>query len=70
MLSCHGGCVSLPPQKTEIDAAPSAAWSEFVADPATPDQFMVAVSDWQRGHIPRAHQPPIRLHLLHQMLLI
>jgi hypothetical protein len=71
MLSCHGGCVSLPPQKTHIDAAPPAAWFDFVVvDQTAVGQHFGSFFDWERGKIQFAHQPPLRLHLLYQSLLI
>ena len=70
LLTCHG-CVTLPPQKTQIDAAPIAATFDLaVVDQMADGQLFGAFSGWERREIHSAHQPPLRLHLLHQSLLI
>lgn len=65
------GCVTLPPQKTEFDAAPLAAWFDLIAaDQTSNGPLLGSRSGWERGEELSAHQPPLRLHLLHQALLI
>jgi hypothetical protein len=70
-LACHGGCVTLPPQKTQIDFAPVGVWINWMADVPTALSRDAGVnSSRERGQPPTAVEPPVPLHLLHQSILV
>jgi hypothetical protein len=64
-LECHGTCVYVPPQKTQIDAPLTAAFVDAVQalQPLLLDRHDTTCP----GHFSDA---PLRVHLLHQILLI
>jgi hypothetical protein len=68
---CQGVCTYLPTQKTQLDFPTVFASIDLVATPAGNDDgelFALGVSGVV--HHPRSFEPPLRLHLLHQQLLI
>lgn len=68
--NCQGLCTYLPPQQTQVDTLESHVPVDFAAIvPATCDAQVAAVFCTVRTH-ETAAEPPLRLHLLHQILLI
>lgn len=68
---CHGVCTYLPTQKTVVDASSTDAGFDFDAPiPMILDGHLAAARlSWGRAHILN-DPPPIRLHLLYQVLQI
>lgn len=66
---CRGICVYVSSQKTEIDSTQLVIPCDFVA-PALLSHNFVTTELW-KSEGTRAHsEPPLRLHLLHQILVI
>ena len=70
-LECSGVCTFLPPEKTLIDAPQLVAGFDHLSVfPALAESQDVS-ANWTRVvHGPSELEPPLRLHLLHQSLLI
>jgi hypothetical protein len=67
-LECGAVCVFVQLQKTIVDGSPTA--SDVVAiDPALRDNRSETRLSWELA-TSAGHSPPLRLHLLHQILLI
>jgi len=70
-LECHSVCIALPPQKTVLDAAHDFTTFELaVINPSLPAGQAPTSADWERARVSVESGPPMRLHLLHQSLLI
>jgi hypothetical protein len=71
-LECQGVCTYLPTSKTVVDASAANNAFDFAAIAATllDGRLAVSVSPWARAHAPDDSPPRLRLHLLHQSLLI
>ena len=71
-LECQGICTYLPTQKTVIDASPAVAAFDFAAVIPTllDGRLAAAALSWDRTHTHNDSPPALRLHLLHQILLI
>jgi hypothetical protein len=68
---CHGFCVYVPAQKAQLDAPMALAPCDFAAIlPALAEAQLAAGPRWQRGCDPAHFESPLRLHLLHQIMLI
>lgn len=70
-LECHGTCTYVAPQKVQIDSPVATASFELAAVLATNADGLIAPEvphGWEL--LPNATQPPLRIHLLHQILLI
>lgn len=70
-LECHRLCVYVPTHKASVDGSDLLPFFAFLASDGTEwnSQLAVALS-WERTHEPLATEPSVRLHLLHQLLLI
>jgi len=67
---CHGLCTYLPVQKAQVDTQQLDLPMDFAAIlPATCDAQLAGSSKFLLLREPAA-EPPLRLHLLHQILLI
>lgn len=67
---CHGLCTYLPVQKAQVDTQQLDMPIDFAAIlPATYDAQVAGVLSFARVH-ENAAEPPVRLHLFHQVLLI
>ena len=71
-LKCQGVCTYLPTQKIVIDAQQLLNSIDYVAVVlATANSYSAsAASFWERSRVTRASKPPLRLHLLHQVILV
>ena len=70
-LECYGVCAFLPSQKVQLDSPELIVPLDSVAVlPAFSDMQLLAASPWEVSRGPTAVSPPLRLHLLHQILLI
>ena len=71
-LQCQGVCSYLPTQKTVIDASDVDSGLDFAAIiPTHLDGHLAAAAlPWGFAHTVNDSPPPLRLHLLHQILLI
>jgi hypothetical protein len=71
-LECQGVCNYVPTEKTQIDASPADAAFDFAAAIPTllGGHLAAATLSWDRAHTLNDSPPPLRLHLLHQILLI
>jgi hypothetical protein len=68
-IECEGLCTYLPPQKTHIDVAPLPVAFDCVAIlPARAESHPAPA--WEPSGGPAPAGPPLRLHLMHQILLI
>lgn len=69
-LECRGFCTYLPTQSTKVDMGDQPAL-DFVADIASlVDGKLASSPSWEHLVADINHAPPLRLHLLHQLLLI
>ncbi len=71
-LECQGVCTYLPTEKTQIDVSPAdTAFDLPAAIPALLDGHLAAARlSRVLAHTLDESPPPLRLHLLHQILLI
>src|SRR6267142_2333810 len=70
-VECEGTCNYLVPQKVQIDAPQTVALFDLIAAvPAVADVQAALARFWALGCSPQESAPPLRLHLLHQLLLI
>lgn len=71
-LACKALCISLPPGKSLIDARQSTLCIDIVAFAPTAATLHTASADsyWNAGSGFHVSGPPLRLHLLHQVILI
>jgi hypothetical protein len=71
-LHCKALCVSLPPEKAAVDIAHSARAIDVVAVVWTAPAIHASAAAAFRGAVGacRSLEPPLRLHLLHQIMLI
>jgi hypothetical protein len=70
-IECQGVCIYLPTQKVLIDNSPLAVAFEFAAVDRTLDGSHVPTAiSWEVASGAIASSPPLRLHLMHQILLI
>lgn len=68
-VECRGVCTYLPPQKTQLDCQPALLPFDLLAlNPASTAGPSALPWEVLRGSL--ALEPPLRLHLLHQILLI
>jgi hypothetical protein len=68
---CQGVCTYLRAEKVQIDASQVVAPFEFVAfSPTLAGSRLSTVKFWEVAGSPSGSEPPLRLHLLHQILLI
>src|SRR5262249_6394560 len=70
-LDCEGSCAYVVPQKVRIDAPQvTALLSLAAAQPSLADFPSASVTRSELGQSFHGTAPPVRLHLLHQLLLI
>lgn len=70
-LECHGVCIYVPSQKVQLDSPELIVPLDFVAVlTAFSDMQQASTAPWEISRGPTAVSPPLRLHLLHQILLI
>lgn len=70
-FACDGSCVTLPPQKTQLDVASLDVSLEMVVvEPVAAGQLFCLAASGACEPRCNPHQPPLGLHLLHQSLLI
>jgi hypothetical protein len=71
-LQCKTFCISLPPEKTLLDAGHSTPGVDTVAvESNATASCPTLVAGWRDGlRAFRLSKPPLRLHLLHQVILI
>jgi hypothetical protein len=70
-LECRGFCTFVPAPKTQIDSPQDHVALDVVADDvALLDGEVPSVVSWELLGASHDHAPPVRLHLLHQLLLI
>ena len=70
-FGCQGVCTYLPPQKVLIDAPQLVNSIDFLAIvPTTANGYAAAGTFWDRTRVAQAPEPPLRLHLLHQIILV
>jgi len=71
-LECQGVCAYLPTQKTVIDDSSADIAVDFaaVAPSLLDGRLAAATLPWDLAHTLNESPPPLRLHLLYQILLI
>jgi len=69
-FACHQGCLSLPPQKLLLDDALATLIVAFVADGRAVGHQCFAIGFPAAASNRFSAEPPLALHLLHQILLI
>ncbi len=68
---CHGVCIYLPVQESQVDSTPVLLPFDFAAIiPSLEGSQVAAALSWERSCDPMQSEPPLRLHLLHQIMLI
>jgi hypothetical protein len=64
-------CIYVPSQKVQLDSPELIVPLDFVAVlTAFSDMQQASTAPWEISRGPTAVSPPLRLHLLHQILLI
>jgi hypothetical protein len=70
-LECKALCISLPPEKSLLDAGESVPCIDVVAVASARGSIFSSTAHAYRGATRDIHaSPPLRLHLLHQIILI
>jgi hypothetical protein len=71
-IYCKAMCVSLPPEKAVVDLTPTARSIDVVAVLWTVPTMHASAADANRdaARASRLLGPPLRLHLLHQIILV
>jgi hypothetical protein len=70
-LECEGTCQYVMPEKVWLDGLGFASWIVLAAPPATfADRPVTGAAHCGEWRCPIDSGPPLRLHLLHQLLLI
>jgi len=70
-LECSGICTFVPPEKTQIDAPLlTVGFDQLAVSPALADSLTVATRWTQVVFGTSKTEPPLRLYLLHQSILI
>lgn len=70
-LECHRVCIYVPTHRAPVEGPQLTASFDIVVNTCTLWRSQLAVSpSWERTREPLAAEPPVRLHLLHQLLLI
>ena len=70
-FECRGVCAYLPPQKTQIDSPELVvAFDYAIVAPMRAGVPIAPALSWELAGNLANVEPPLRLHLLHQMLLI
>ena len=71
-LECHGVCTYLMPERTLVDSSDGSVSLDVVFLPALASSHVTlsVASGWVFAHGPSTVEPPVRLHLFHQVLLI
>ena len=68
---CHGTCTYVPVQKTSFEAKAALTPFDFTAMiPMLGGSQVATALSWERADDPGRFEPPIRLHLYHQVLPI
>jgi hypothetical protein len=67
---CEGTCQYVAPEKVRLDDAKSLIWMELEAPTVTFADRHIQNATRDGGYCPIDFLPPLRLHLLHQLLLI
>jgi hypothetical protein len=66
---CEGSCIYVVPQKIKIEAPQWLVIDLLTALPALTDHRFHSASSFENFSSPRPFEPPLRPHLLHQVLL-
>jgi len=66
---CEGGCIYVVPQKLTVEAPQWASFDVLAVLPSLADHRIDASATWELGWSPPDVVPPLRTHLLHQVLL-
>jgi hypothetical protein len=70
-LECRGFCTFVPAPTTQIDSPQDHVALDVVVDVvAVLDGQVLSSGSWELLGARHDHAPPLRLHLLHQLLLI
>lgn len=70
-VECKGVCTYLPTERIQIDGTQLASsWQHLVVLPVMLEAPCASNSNWKPADGVLAWQPPLRLHLLHQIILI
>jgi len=69
-LECQGFCTYLPTDKAHVDSPLLVVPFEFAALQLSSSSAQLVGLYWERSRDPVLHEPPLRLHLLHQIMLI
>jgi hypothetical protein len=70
-LECRGFCTFVPAPKTQIDSPQDHVALDVVVDVVAVQHGQVPpLVLWELLGASHDHAPPVRLHLLHQLLLI
>jgi hypothetical protein len=71
-LECRALCISLPPEKTLLDAGELAPCGDVVTAAGRAATICSSAADGYSGaeQAAQAPEPPLRLHLLHQIILV
>lgn len=70
-LECHGICTYLQPEKTQVDSPVElVSWDIVAITTASTDLAHGSALAWELAQSRGELEPPLRLHLFHQVLLI
>jgi hypothetical protein len=68
-VNCEGTCTYIVPQKVKIEAPQSVAIDLLPVLPPLSDRQIETAASWEAVSSPSDLAPPLRTHLLHQVLL-
>jgi hypothetical protein len=69
-LECQGFCTYLPVEKSQIDSPYLIVPLELATLHLSACSLQLGQISWERARDPIVWEPPLRLHLLHQIMLI
>jgi len=68
-VECEGACIYVLPQKVAVEAPQELAVDLPVVLPSLACQQVESARTWEAGRFLHGSMPPLRIHLLHQVLL-
>jgi hypothetical protein len=69
-IECRSVCIGLPREKSLAATQVVAPFDLVITEVVAVNAHTVVTLDWERNSAAHSLQPPLRLHLLHQLLLI
>jgi hypothetical protein len=68
-VECEGTCIYVLPQKVKVEAPQAISFDFLAVLPSLANHPIGTAASWEAGWSPPDFVPPLRTHLLHQVLL-